>query len=379
MIDGFNSLPHSHKASLVDICQHIEEFTQQQISICIHYDEQNIWKDRFIPERRQRRRKHDSRLSYKTLHDLFQQSTDENNDIRRTSRLQEQDRWRLECLLAQSLFYLFQSFWLPKAWDFCRIKFIQDSFSCNIAKFYIFCTLKPSFFQKRKVRNNSPNYLKTSDCMMKFGFLLLQLELGRKLKLTENERDDEYDIDAAIERYVDERSDDIKNFLKRVLEACLNFDRYIYEIGSTVAEDDLKSHLIILKHVLFLLKELLELNYVTIAKEIPDLIFSASIEQVVNYQEKLTIFTRSRDFERSRSTTVTSGIRNTAFHGSIFRIPSTQLHDDAVAQFSQAVSENAIQEKRFFVNMYQHRTVFASMSSNPVVLLDDRTSNFNDR
>lgn len=378
MTDGFNSLPYSPKTPLVDICQHIEEFTQQQIPIRIHYDEQNIWKDRIIPERRQRRRKHDPQLSYRTLHDLFQQNMDENNDIRRTSRLQEQDRWRLECLLAQSLFYLFQSPWLPKAWDLCRIKFTQDSSSCNTAKPYTSCTLKPSSFQEREVRNNSPNYLEASDCMVKFGFLLLQLELGRELKLTEKERDDEYGIDTAIERYIDERSGDIKDPLKRVLKACLDFDRYVNEIGSTVAEDDLKPRLIILKHILFPLKELLELNYATVAKDIPDLI-SASIEQVVSYQEKLTIPIHSRDFERSSSTTVTSGIRNTAFHGSISRIPSPQLHRDAVAQFSQVVSRNTIQGRKPFANMYQHRTIFPPTSPNPVALLDDRTLNSNDR
>lgn len=382
MTDGFFSLSHSQQARLIDICQHLEESILHQVPIHIHYDGQNIQKGRIVPIRRQRRRKHNLALSFKTLRDFFHQGPDENTDLRRRCRLQEQDRWRLECLLAQSLLYLFQSPWLPKAWDLCAIKFAQDDSSCNTAKPYASCTLRQSFFQEQEAKNDSPNYLEASDRMVEFGFLLLQIELGGELKLTEKERDDEYGIDAAIERHIDEREGDIKDPLKRVLKACLEFDDHVYETDSTIADDDLKSRLVILKHILSPLKELLEMNYATVAKDIPDLILSPSTEQVLSHKKNLTIPTRSQDLERSRSPPIAPGLPNTAFLDFVSQTPSPQLQDFAMAQRTQLVSRNAIKAKRTScVGVHQHTTVSSPTPPKSLVLFDenDHASDLSDR
>lgn len=341
----------------------------------LDYDGQKIWKSRIVSIRP--RKRHNLELSYKTLRDFIQHCSKTQDDLRGRGRFQEKDRRKLQCLLAQSLLYLFHSPWLPEAWDLGGIKFTQDESGHNTGKPYASCTLSQSSFLQRGPDYNDPD---GRLFMAKFGFLLLQIELGGELELTEDEKeDDELGIETALDRHIDSWSGDIKDPVKRVLYACLDFCDYVEQIDSAIVDNDLKSRLVILNHILYPLKKVLEMNYSTVAKDIPDLMYSASTEQDHGHQDNLQTRSRSRDLERSKSPPVASGLLNgSANERFISRIPSPHLPGVAVAQ----MSKNSFEEKNTsFVSIQQRTPISFPTSPNPLVLFDedDHALGFSDR
>jgi hypothetical protein len=336
-----------------------------------------MWKGRTVSGRR--REKQDLAWSYKTLGDLIQAG----DGPRCGGKLQERDRRRLQCLLSQSIFYLYQSPWLPKPWDLDDIIFAQEQSSYNIKRPYTPCPLRQSPSAAQDPLEESLIESEVPLFMAKFGLLLLQIELGEELQLSKKEKLDEFGAETALDRHLDTRSGDIKDPVKRVLYACLDFTEHVEQTDNPSLTDDLKSRLVILNEILTPLKEVLELSYADVAKDIPDIVHSAPTQRDPRQQGSFHVSSRPKHMERSGTPPVPTGLFNRAAGKSFpLQTPSTHLLGFAVTQSARLVVSNDMPDekskywahsKTVHLTAIQppHGSIASSPSSNSLVLFDE--------
>jgi hypothetical protein len=340
-----------------------------------------MWKGRTVSGRR--REKQDLAWSYKTLGDLIQADYRSSDGPRCGGKLQERDRRRLQCLLSQSIFYLYQSPWLPKPWDLDDIIFTQEQSSYNIKRPYAPCPLRQSPSAAQDPLEESLIESEVPLFMAKFGLLLLQIELGEELQLSEKEKLDEFGAETALDRHLDTRSGDIKDPVKRILYACLDFTEHVEQTDNPSLTDDLKSRLVILSEILTPLKEVLELSYADVAKDIPNIVHSAPTQRDPEQQRSFHASSRSKHIERSGTPPVPEGLFNRAAGESISPwTPSNHLLGFAVTKRACLVVSNDMPDEKSKYGAYsetvhlsaiQHSDglVASSPSSNSLVLFDD--------
>ena len=304
----------------------------------IVYKGWSIWEGRT----RHSRKKPDLEEPHVSLRDLFQ-SGDAN-------QLGERDRFRLEYLLAQSLPYLFQSPWLPKLLDLHVITLIREQSNRNpakpYAKPYVYSTLTRLNPEDLEIKAESYNDDEIYEFMLTFGFLLLQIELGRELDLNEEERSDEkHSVEIAFSRHIEEQEGNIKDPLKQIFNACLDFSAYIDKIDYRIKDPSIKSYIVIIKHILSPLKELLEVNYPSVAKDLANLIQLVSTKQVATQQDYPTCQS-NKDLERESFPTALT-------HSAEPRI--SQFQASAEMQADHNASRNYVGGREMsMLNVHQH-------------------------
>ena len=213
-------------------------------------------------------KKEDLELSHKTLNDLFHESEASIPNLGSRKPLKPRDKRRLQCLLAQSLLFLFQSRWVQGVWDLRNITFTLKKCGYDITRPYVSCSLGKILAQKQQVSKDQMSESDIGCFMIHFGLLLLQIECGRELELSEEEKAEDLGHELALDRYLEELKGDFENRFQQVMQACLDFEQCIEQICDPRLTDELKLRLAISQHILKPLEEALAFSYPDVAAEI---------------------------------------------------------------------------------------------------------------
>lgn len=249
----------------LNVCKYLRDSIKRQKPISIYCSQGSIWKGYAPVGERLKGRALES--SYKTLGDLFQGNHPSTSESQRRKYLELSNRRRLQCLLAQSLLHLYQSPWLPDVWDLDSVIFAHEQSSFSIKEPHSPCDLcLPSSSEQDNPKDPhiEPD-MRTF--MIKFGFLLLQIERQQRLELSEEEKLEDFGHDIALHRYLKELSGSVEEPFQKVLRSCLDFDECVDQIKLSIS-DDLKCRLAIFKLILAPLMEILAFSFPNVAAEI---------------------------------------------------------------------------------------------------------------
>ena len=251
-----------------DMCRHLSESRKRRRPIIIHYNQDCIWTDQSVAGNLLK--KEALAVSYRTLGDVIEPAPRTIGPHQDRVSIQRGHRRLLQCILAQSLLYLYGSPWLPDVWDLAAISFIIQKSKYNIKKAYAACHIYQPASTSLECSQDSSNEVDSADFMVSFGLLILQIEHQQKLELSEEERDDEdgYGMEFALDRYIGELAGDTDAPLQRVLRACLNFTQCVDQIPQLI-DKDLKFRVAIFRNILAPLKNWLATTFPALAAQIP--------------------------------------------------------------------------------------------------------------
>ncbi|KAF2796627.1 kinase-like protein [Melanomma pulvis-pyrius CBS 109.77] len=218
--------------------------------------------------------------SFDRIIDLIKQKPDPN--LLEAPIFPEAHRRRLQCLLAQSLLYLYPSPWLQNMCDLENLEVQRPGVQGGLKKPYTLCTVSPTAYSKN---NGSPDFDETLYLrvfMAKFGLLLLRIQFQQSLELSADEMNREEGYEMALLRYIKQLNVDLNTPLpiQRAVNACRDFPQIIEESCSPLLRDEnIKCRLTILKEILNPLTTDLLDTFRSVSEESPHLIITRKLEE----------------------------------------------------------------------------------------------------
>ena len=195
------------------------------------------------------------------------------------TRVRSPDARRLQCLLAQSLLFFHPSLWMPEILELTNINFAFKQSTYDLKNPYMHCALRRACADHICNSEEASHTADAVDFMVYFGLLLLQVEVGEQLPISEEDRQEEYGHEFALQRYIQQYAGQLDARFLKVLEGCLDFKGACLEqVSHLDLLADLQFRLAVSRYIVEPLKESLAFNYPDIAAEIP--------AHVAEYQRK---------------------------------------------------------------------------------------------
>jgi len=224
-------------------------------------------------------------LSFDNIVELFAPNSVSNNtapsDLRKSSGFSEAHRRRLQCLLAQSLMYLYYSPWLTNIGDMNNLSVPSPGIQGNLEKPYTLCTVKPTRKGRADMNLEADETSELRTFMAKFGLTLLRIQFQKNLELTDEEESlEDMGYEVALRRYIKQLNVELDSpfSIQEAVHACCDFPRIIEETCSPLLSDDkIKCRLAIFKKILDPLATDLLDNYNSIGLGSPHLLTTRTL------------------------------------------------------------------------------------------------------
>ncbi|KAF1962110.1 kinase-like protein [Byssothecium circinans] len=255
--------------SNLDLCGCVKEALSRRFRLKVSYDGSAMWETTTGTDRIDKKDILSSlvRLSHFLQEGYTTSTSADDRYIRRG------ERRRLQCLLTMGMLYLYRSNWFKTIWDAEYIEFNRTALPTQFSKPYAFGSLASDGSTEGNSDSSSCDEEDMGTFMAKFGLLLLQIECRQRLRLNEEELDDECGIEMALDRYLKERAGEVEDPIANVLWNCLGFIKLVEQVEHpSITSEDMKERLVIMEEIFLPLKENLEINFGAIAAEIPGII-----------------------------------------------------------------------------------------------------------